>query len=112
MEAALGFWRGPCCSLCGLMAAGGFSGAQCRTTLGWVWPSRAGALWAMRVATRLAEQISAAAKAWVYFSVLEEPSDDRAAGRAALFVLGGALLPFLPARVAGAGFPMNYLSWD
>lgn len=37
---------------------------------------------------------------------------DRAAGRAALFVLGGVLLPFLSARVADAGFPMNYLSWD
>lgn len=36
----------------------------------------------------------------------------RAAGRVALFVLGGVLLPLLWTRVAGAGFPMHYLSWD
>lgn len=35
-----------------------------------------------------------------------------AAGRAILFVLGGVLLPFLSARVADAGFLMNYLSQD
>lgn len=35
-----------------------------------------------------------------------------AAGRVVLFVLGGVLLPFLSARVADAGFLMNYLSQD
>lgn len=42
---------------------GGFSRAQCRTTWDGVWPSRAGAVWAMRVAAWLVEQIWAAVRA-------------------------------------------------
>lgn len=48
---------------------------------------------------------------YIYMS-LRRAQTGSAAGRAVLFVLGGMLLPFLSARVADAGFPMNYLSQD